>query len=167
LGSPLLFSLHCGKLTPSDFRVYPMIPERSILMLFYSALQICRFWGTSAVLWVFLASPLGLQAKTIPEALNGVVALQQLPPEGQETYRRILKGGPFPYEKDGVVFGNRERILPQQARGYYHEYTVKTPGERTRGARRIVCGGLEVQKPANCYYSDDHYTTFREIADSK
>ena len=136
-------------------------------MLFYSALQICRFWGTSAILWVLLASPLGLQAKTIPEALNGVVALQQLPPEGQETYRRILRGGPFPYEKDGVVFGNRERILPQQARGYYHEYTVKTPGERTRGARRIVCGGLEVQKPANCYYSDDHYTTFREIADSK
>jgi len=115
----------------------------------------------------FLASPLGLQAKTIPEALNGFVALQQLPPEGQETYQRILRGGPFPYEKDGVVFGNRERILPQQARGYYHEYTVKTPGERTRGARRIVCGGLEVRKPANCYYSDDHYMTFREIADPK
>ena len=136
-------------------------------MLFNSALRICRFWRVSAILWIFWASPLGLQAKTLTAALSGVVTLQQLPPEGQDTYQRILRGGPFPYEKDGVVFGNRERILPQQARGYYHEYTVKTPGEKTRGARRIVCGGLEVQKPANCYYSDDHYASFREIVDPK
>ena len=136
-------------------------------MLFNSALRIYRFWSVSAILWIFWASPLGLQAKTITTALSGVVTLQQLPPEGQDTYQRILRGGPFPYEKDGVVFGNRERILPQQARGYYHEYTVKTPGEKTRGARRIVCGGLEVQKPANCYYSDDHYASFREIVDPK
>jgi len=90
-------------------------------MLFNSALRICRFWRVSAILWIFWASPLGLQAKTLTAALSGVVTLQQLPPEGQDTYQRILRGGPFPYEKDGVVFGNRERILPQQARGYYHE----------------------------------------------
>jgi ribonuclease T1 len=108
-----------------------------------------------------------VQAKAVPDAIQSTIGLAQLPPEGQQTYRLIHQGGPFPYEKDGVVFGNRERILPQKARGYYHEYTVKTPGERTRGARRIVCGGPEVQKPHNCYYSDDHYASFREILDPK
>jgi ribonuclease T1 len=167
LGSPLLFPLHCGKLTPSVFRVYPEISQRLILMLLNSALRKSRLLGISAVLWIFLVGPLGLQAKSIPEAQGGLVAVQQMPPEGQETYQRILRGGPFSYEKDGVVFGNRERILPKQARGYYHEYTVKTPGERTRGARRIVCGGLELKQPQNCYYSDDHYASFREIVDKK
>jgi ribonuclease T1 len=64
-----------------------------------------------------------------------------LPPEARHTHRLILKGGPFPYDKDGTVFGNRERLLPRKARGYYREYTVKTPGARNRGAKRIVCGG--------------------------
>jgi len=136
-------------------------------MMFDRVLGLRKFSGVLVLLWVFWASALALQAKTMPEAANGTVAMQQLPREGQETYQLIHQGGPFPFEKDGVVFGNRERILPQQARGYYHEYTVKTPGERTRGARRIVCGGLEVQKPVNCYYSDDHYSTFREIVDKK
>jgi len=136
-------------------------------MMFDRALGLRKFSGVLVLLWVFWASALALQAKTMPEAVGATVAVQQLPREGQETYQLIHKGGPFPFEKDGVVFGNRERILPQQARGYYHEYTVKTPGERTRGARRIVCGGLEVQKPVNCYYSDDHYSTFREIVDKK
>jgi ribonuclease T1 len=126
-----------------------------------------QFSGASILLWIFLACPVGVHAKTTPEVPAGAVAVQQLPREGQETYLLIHQGGPFPFEKDGVVFGNRERILPKQARGFYHEYTVKTPGERTRGARRIVCGGLEMQKPLNCYYSDDHYTTFREIVDKK
>jgi len=81
-----------------------------------------------------------------------------LPPEARKTLRLIGQGGPFPYERDGVVFGNYERRLPERPRGYYHEYTVKTPGERGRGARRIVCG-----PPPECYYSDDHYQTFQRI----
>ena len=75
----------------------------------------------------------------------------------------IYQGGPFRYEKDGTVFGNRERLLPNKDRGYYREYTVKTPGERTRGARRIVCGGLKPAAPDACFYTDDHYASFRKI----
>ena len=67
------------------------------------------------------------------------------------------------YDKDGVVFGNRERLLPPEKRGFYREYTVKTPGERSRGARRIVCGGEEPRLPKQCFYTQDHYTSFREI----
>jgi ribonuclease T1 len=89
----------------------------------------------------------------------------ELPREAQTTYQLIRKGGPFPFEKDGVVFGNRERILPRQARGYYHEYTVKTPGSRDRGARRIVCGGQVPVNPDACYYTADHYASFRVIVD--
>ncbi len=91
------------------------------------------------------------------------VPLQALPIQGQETYQLIHRGGPFPYEKDGSVFGNRERALPGQKRGYYREYTVKTPGASNRGARRIVCGGAATT-PEVCYYTADHYDTFRRIA---
>jgi len=136
-------------------------------MLSCSFVRMHQISGACALLWFLLAGPSQVQAKTMPEVQGATVAVQQLPREGQETYLAIHQGGPFPYEKDGVVFGNRERILPKQTRGYYHEYTVKTPGERTRGARRIVCGGLEMQKPLNCYYSDDHYASFREIVDKK
>ncbi|MFY8043158.1 MAG: ribonuclease domain-containing protein, partial [Rhodoferax sp.] len=69
------------------------------------------------------------------------IALDRLPVQGRETYQLIRSGGPFPYQKDGTVFGNRERLLPLKTRGYYREYTVPTPGSRNRGARRIVCGG--------------------------
>lgn len=95
-------------------------------------------------------------------ATIGTVALAQLPTQGMETYALILQGGPFPYAKDGVVFGNRERLLPVRVRGYYREYTVRTPGSRHRGARRIACGG-PVKSPEVCYYSDDHYASFRRI----
>lgn len=101
-----------------------------------------------------------LSTQTLP-----VIALQALPKEGQETYRNIRKGGPFPYEKDGTVFGNRERILPRKDRGFYREYTVRTPGSRDRGARRIVCGGYELRDPQACYYTADHYTSFSVIND--
>ncbi len=93
--------------------------------------------------------------------------LLELPAEGQHTYRLIHQGGPFPFEKDGVVFGNRERLLPRQARGYYREYTVRTPGARDRGARRIVCGGEVPSRPEACYYSADHYASFRVIVGPK
>jgi ribonuclease T1 len=101
-----------------------------------------------------------------PGALASV-ALASLPSQAQTTYQLILAGGPFPYPKDGVVFGNRERILPAKARGYYREYTVKTPGSRNRGARRIVCGGKPPTQPDTCFYTDDHYASFKRIAPSK
>jgi len=105
-----------------------------------------------------------VQAKSAPDAQTSpTMSVAELPREGQETYQLIRKGGPFPYEKDGVVFGNRERILPRQARGFYREYTVRTPGERSRGARRIVCGGEVPRQPLACYYTSDHYASFREI----
>ena len=86
-----------------------------------------------------------------------------LPPEGAETYRLIFQGGPFPFEKDGSVFGNREHLLPSHPRGYYREYTVPTPGLRHRGVRRIICGGAP-RAPDACYYTADHYASFRRIA---
>jgi ribonuclease T1 len=91
------------------------------------------------------------------------VALAELPPEARHTRRLIDQGGPFPYRKDGTTFFNRERLLPAKPRGYYREYTVRTPGASNRGARRIVCGGQEPTKPSNCYYTADHYASFRLI----
>jgi ribonuclease T1 len=92
------------------------------------------------------------------------VALQTLPPEARHTHGLILKGGPFPYRKDGTVFFNRERLLPLHPRGHYREYTVRTPGAPNRGARRIVCGGTPPTAPEACYYTADHYNSFRRIA---
>ena len=92
------------------------------------------------------------------------VSIGQLPPEARRTHQLIRDGGPFPYSKDGTVFGNRERLLPRAPRGYYREYTVPTPGSRDRGARRIVCGGQRPAAPDACYYTDDHYASFRLIA---
>lgn len=94
---------------------------------------------------------------------QGSVALADLPEQGRITYALIMDGGPFPYDKDGSVFGNRERILPQHRRGYYREYTVKTPWGRNRGARRIICGGQVPTQPDACYYTNDHYASFRVI----
>lgn len=93
----------------------------------------------------------------------GTVEAVQLPPQGRSMLTLIYEGGPFRHEKDGVVFGNRERILPISQRGFYREYTVRTPGERSRGARRIVCGGFKPAAPDACYYTDDHYASFRRI----
>lgn len=93
-----------------------------------------------------------------------VVQESDLPAEARQTVRLIHSGGPFPYGKDGSVFGNREALLPRQARGHYREYTVPTPGARDRGARRIVCGGRQPRNPEACFYSDDHYASFRRIA---
>ena len=91
------------------------------------------------------------------------VVVSGLPPQGQDVMNQIRQGGPFRYDKDGSVFGNRERLLPNEKRGYYREYTVPTPGLNHRGARRIVCGGLKPRAPEACYYTEDHYTTFRLI----
>jgi ribonuclease T1 len=82
----------------------------------------------------------------------------ELPREARETLQLIRQGGPFPHERDGMTFGNFEKKLPLQARGYYREYTVRTPGVQSRGARRIVAG-----KGGELYYTEDHYQSFRRI----
>jgi ribonuclease T1 len=92
------------------------------------------------------------------------VAVAALPAEAQSVESAIRRGGPFAYPKDGIVFANRERLLPEQPRGFYREYTVPTPGSRDRGARRIVCGG-PVRAPHACYYTADHYASFRMIVE--
>lgn len=129
--------------------------------------QALRKWGAAFVVASSLATG-GLStalARSDNAALAPPVALASLPAEAQSTHRLILSGGPFPYRhKDGSVFGNRERLLPAQTRGYYREYTVKTPGSRDRGARRIVCGGKPPTQPEACFYTDDHYASFRRIA---
>ena len=99
-------------------------------------------------------------ARSSPD--SNVVPVSELPREAQVTLQAIKQGGPFPYEKDGVVFGNYERLLPNRKRGYYREFTVKTPGARNRGARRIVAGG-ESGALREYFYTDDHYASFRRI----
>ncbi|MFJ6796094.1 ribonuclease domain-containing protein [Streptomyces sp. NPDC091268] len=86
------------------------------------------------------------------------VRASALPQQAREVLELIDKGGPYAYRQDGAVFGNFEKALPRQKRGYYHEYTVRTPGERDRGARRIVTGG-----GGEFFYTDDHYKTFKAV----
>ena len=111
-----------------------------------------------------LAGTLGAVAQKTdaPPAKAGAaitdIPAAELPKEAKDTIALIRKGGPYPYAKDHAVFGNREARLPKQKYGYYHEYTVKTPGERTRGARRIVAG-----RGGEFYYSADHYNSFRLV----
>ncbi|TAG05412.1 MAG: hypothetical protein EAZ30_07500 [Betaproteobacteria bacterium] len=90
--------------------------------------------------------------------LNESITVNDLPKQGRDTLALIDAGGPFPHDRDGITFNNREKILPKEKRGYYREYTVRTPGVKHRGARRIVCGGPQ------CYYSQDHYKSFKCIA---
>lgn len=130
-----------------------------------------RHGGSRLVRWLvasaLVLAPWGLQAREGRDAAAGmlpVVQLAQLPRQAQDTHALVLAGGPFPYEKDGTVFGNRERLLPRQPRGYYREYTVRTPGVRHRGARRLVCGGQPPTAPDACYYTEDHYASFKRIA---
>jgi ribonuclease T1 len=91
------------------------------------------------------------------------IAMADLPPQARDTLALIDAGGPFPYRQDGTVFANQEHRLPSRETGYYREYTVPTPGAADRGARRIVCGGPEPQAPLACYYTADHYASFRRI----
>jgi ribonuclease T1 len=107
-------------------------------------------------------SSVGTLARGLPSDTR-TVSLADLPLQARQTHQLILQGGPFPYAKDGTVFGNRERLLAKQPRGYYREYTVKTPGSRDRGARRIVCGGTPPTQPQACYYTADHYASFNRI----
>lgn len=114
-----------------------------------------------AVLCALLALHSGASARqqdTRSNAEPAAIASADLPPEARRTLASIRQGGPFAYERDGVVFGNFERLLPPRERGYYREYTVPTPGLTHRGARRIVAG-----RGGELYYSDDHYRTFKRI----
>jgi ribonuclease T1 len=115
-------------------------------------------------LLLFVAASTGVvYAKTNAAVDNlATISVAELPAQGAQTYALIAQGGPFPYEKDGVTFGNRERLLPISNRGYYREYTVRTPGVSHRGTRRIVCGG-KPRVPDVCYYTADHYASFRKI----
>lgn len=105
--------------------------------------------------WAAVLLSLGLGAAI---AFSGDIPVSSLPAEARETLSLIRAGGPLPYARDGVVFGNREGHLPRRPRGYYREYTVPTPGRSDRGARRIVVG-----REGELYYTDDHYRTFRRI----
>jgi len=134
--------------------------------MFAAAATWTRKTGFSFVLGATLAwTSLGLQAREIAsDGAASVIALADLPAQGRQMHALILAGGPFPSGKDGIVFGNRERLLPASKRGYYREYTVRTPGAHNRGARRIVCGGPP-RVPEACYYTSDHYASFRRIVD--
>lgn len=126
-------------------------PRSLALTGFLAALLVGALVGTS------------VQARGPADQL-GSVALSALPTEARTTHRLVFAGGPFPYDKDGTVFGNRERLLPRARRGFYREYTVPTPGSRDRGARRIVCGGQRPTAPEACFYTADHYASFKLIA---
>jgi len=116
-----------------------------------------------APFWILLAVLLGLPivAHSFDDRSadgSATMSVAQLPQQARETLHLIRAGGPFPYAKDGVVFGNYERVLPRKPRGYYHEYTVPTLGAHDRGARRIITG-----RAGELYYTDDHYRTFKRI----
>ena len=128
----------------------------------------CGVWARAALMALLALSDgligTSVQAKTeAPAAVLQTMTVAALPPQGRDMMALIEKGGPFKYDKDGTVFGNREKFLPARQRGYYREYTVRTPGESSRGARRIVCGGQQPRAPDACFYTDDHYASFRQI----
>jgi ribonuclease T1 len=111
------------------------------------------------LLGLLFAVPAALaRSETPTEAALAEIVAAELPREARETILLIRKGGPFPFPRDGVVFGNFEEKLPARARGYYREYTVRTPGAKDRGARRIVAG-----KGGEWYYTDDHYRSFKRL----
>ena len=136
----------------------PVLGGRAFPRWWNLASYLAKFLLLSSSLLVAFAAP----AQQDFAAPGASIAEHELPAQGLVTYRNIRKGGPFPFDKDGVIFGNRERLLPPHKRGFYREYTVRTPGERSRGARRIVCGGPAIT-PEACYYTADHYASFRKI----
>ncbi|MGI8423010.1 MAG: ribonuclease domain-containing protein [Chloroflexota bacterium] len=117
---------------------------------------------TTLVLWPEAGPKPDTTTKAPARAPGSAAAAlpEWLPAEAAVTLWAIERGGPFPYRQDGAVFGNRERLLPARARGYYREYTVPTPGLEHRGPRRIVTGG---SPPAAWYYTGDHYKSFRRF----
>jgi ribonuclease T1 len=152
----LRFSPRFGNIWPFVVQGFPVIlkgglqPWRPLLR-----------WGAGIGVAGLLAVGTLQARESAPYAQT--VPLAQLPAEARAVHRAVHAGGPFADSKDGSVFGNRERILPAEPRGYYHEYTVATPMARDRGGRRIVCGGRPITAPVACYYTGDHYASFRRI----
>jgi ribonuclease T1 len=155
----MLVGAWVGETAPQKLAGQRWLLRCSTLVLAVWVAVVCA----GVVLWPVSVQARITQEGTVAPADARTVALQQLPRQARETYQLILSGGPFPYEKDGTVFGNRERLLTRQPRGYYREYTVRTPGSRDRGARRLVCGGQRPTQPDACYYTDDHYASFRKV----
>ncbi|AXS79049.1 ribonuclease domain-containing protein [Dechloromonas sp. HYN0024] len=110
------------------------------------------------VAWLAIGSAFGFSFSN--EAATDTILVTHLPREARQTLELIKTGGPFPYGRDGIVFGNFERRLPQHPRGFYREYTVKSPWRRDRGPRRIIVG-----RDDSYYYTDDHYQSFRRIVE--
>lgn len=109
-------------------------------------------------LLAFSAAAFTISASARAPSLLGTITARQLPVEAQNTLRLIRQGGPFPYRRDGIEFQNREARLPRQRRGYYHEYTVPTPGATDRGGRRIITGAAN-----EFYFTADHYRSFQRV----
>ena len=118
-------------------------------------------WG-AGVCVAGLLSIAAVQARDRPVS-PAAIAASDLPAEARAVEGAIHRGGPFAFAKDGIVFANRERLLPAHPRGFYREYTVPTPGAHDRGGRRIVCGGPKPAAPEACYYTADHYSSFYRI----
>ena len=135
----------------------PFRTQRSLVAVTIAALTLwTSLWDSPAIARVEAPR---LARSTQNQTGVGSIALDKLPPEAKVTLKLIQKGGPFPFpQKDGTVFMNFERHLPKAPRGYYREYTVPTPGARTRGARRIIAGQRK-----EYYYTSDHYNTFSRI----
>jgi len=121
----------------------------------------CAWLKSWASLWLLALCAGACNAAAVPE-----IPYANLPAEAQATLHLIKQSGSFPYARDGAVFGNREHLLPRHPRGYYTEYTVPTPGQQHRGARRIIAGAGSQHDPRSSgeyYYTDDHYRSFRRI----
>ncbi|MGW3265131.1 ribonuclease domain-containing protein [Streptomyces sp. NPDC001056] len=142
----------------------PRVPGRTVPRLLAGLLVVLAVLlagcasGTATGTGARTASPTATVA--IPGWARGMATVPEsrLPAEARRTLALIDRGGPYPYARDGIVFGNFERHLPKHQRGYYHEYTVRTPGSRDRGARRIITG-----QGGEFYYTDDHYNSFRAV----
>ncbi|WP_069812458.1 ribonuclease [Streptomyces sp. TP-A0874] len=133
------------------------IPPRITRIGALGALASALIFGGPAVAGAVAApAPVAHSASVLTPTAVGNICYSSLPVQAHDTLDLIAKGGPFPYPQDGTVFQNREGILPSQSNGYYHEYTVETPGSSDRGARRIVTG----QKSQEDYYTSDHYASF-------
>jgi ribonuclease T1 len=159
LGNGLLFFHKSSTLALLNVRVNPGFIGNSVMQHAKNLkLVLAGLCCASALVMSGLAQARTTQFPGVQESVN----LLELPQQGQQMYSLIQQGGPFVSEKDGVYFGNRERILPIKTRGYYREYTVPTPGLSHRGVKRIVCGG-QPKLPDVCYYTADHYASFRKI----
>ncbi len=121
-------------------------------------------WLVVISLAAMIVSPVEARNSAANRSQTTEILLADLPAQGKEVLIQIRQGGPFQYSKDGSVFGNREQLLPKQPRGHYKEFTVRTPGAKNRGARRIVCGGdLRSHATSICFFTSDHYASFKRI----